>query len=115
MAESIVKFDEKGDGPARYTIFNYQKNDRNNGYDYQVSFFMLFLIFLNTRELMDCALLLIFLSIHITRYFEIKELILESFCVKRQGELVNKGWIQGKISKNLKSLFSDPKRYLRCV
>ena len=38
LAESIVKFDEKGDGPARYTIFNYQKNDRNNGYDYRVSF-----------------------------------------------------------------------------
>lgn len=39
LAESIVKFDEKGDGPARYTIFNYQKNDQNNGYDYRVSFF----------------------------------------------------------------------------
>ena len=40
LAESIVKFDEKGDGPARYTIYNYQKNDQNNGYDYRVSFFL---------------------------------------------------------------------------
>ena len=45
LAESIVKFDEKGDGPARYTIFNYQKNDRNNGYDYRVSFLGYFIDF----------------------------------------------------------------------
>ena len=37
MAESIVKFDEKGDGPARYTILNYQKNAETNGYDYKVN------------------------------------------------------------------------------
>ena len=37
LAESIVKFDEKGDGPARYTILNYQKNAETNGYDYKVS------------------------------------------------------------------------------
>ena len=37
MVESIVKFDEKGDGPARYTILNYQKNPESNGYDYKVS------------------------------------------------------------------------------
>ena len=43
LAESIVKFDEKGDGPARYTIFNYQKNDQNNKYDYRVSFLVIFL------------------------------------------------------------------------
>ena len=48
LAESIVKFDEKGDGPARYTIFNYQKNDQNNGYDYRVSFFRWF--FFNCEE-----------------------------------------------------------------
>ena len=32
-----MKFDEKGDGPARYTILNYQKNPETNGYDYKVS------------------------------------------------------------------------------
>ena len=32
-----MKFDEKGDGPARYTILNYQKNPESNGYDYKVS------------------------------------------------------------------------------
>ena len=36
MANSIVKFDEHGDGPARYTIYNYQKNTKGSGYDYQV-------------------------------------------------------------------------------
>ena len=38
-------------------------------------------------------------SIHKNRYFEIKELILEAFSMKRQGKLVYKGEIQGKISK----------------
>ena len=46
-------------------------------------------------------MLLIFLSIQITRYFEITELILKAFSVKSQGELVYKGRIQGKISKKL--------------
>ena len=36
IADSIVKFDESGDGLARYTIYNYQKNSHNNGYDYKV-------------------------------------------------------------------------------
>jgi hypothetical protein len=37
MANSTVKFDEKGDGLARYTIFNYQKKLEGAGYDYKVS------------------------------------------------------------------------------
>ena len=37
IADSIVKFDESGDGLARYTIYNYQKNSHNNGYDYKVN------------------------------------------------------------------------------
>ena len=36
MANSTVKFDEKGDGLARYTIFNYQKKLEGAGYDYKV-------------------------------------------------------------------------------
>ena len=36
IADSIVKFDKSGDGLARYTIYNYQKNSHNNGYDYKV-------------------------------------------------------------------------------
>lgn len=39
LAGSIVKFDEKGDGPARYTIYNYQKNSKNQGFDYKVKVF----------------------------------------------------------------------------
>jgi hypothetical protein len=34
-----VKFDEKGDGLARYTIFNYQKKLEGAGYDYKVTIF----------------------------------------------------------------------------
>ena len=37
MANSIVKFDEHGDGLARYTIYNYQKNTKGSGYDYKVN------------------------------------------------------------------------------
>ena len=37
MANSTVKFDEKGDGLARYTIFNYQKKLEGAGYDYKVN------------------------------------------------------------------------------
>ena len=33
MADSFVKFDEHGDGLARYTIYNYQKNTRGSGYE----------------------------------------------------------------------------------
>ena len=40
---------------------------------------------------------------------------MEAFSVKRQGELVYKGGTQGKISKNFKSLFLDPKHFLRQV
>ncbi len=36
IANSTVKFDEKGDGLARYTIFNYQKKLEGAGYDYKV-------------------------------------------------------------------------------
>ena len=36
IADSQVKFDSSGDGLARYTIYNYQKNSQNNGYDYKV-------------------------------------------------------------------------------
>ena len=36
MANSIVKFDEHGDGLARYTIFNYQRKTSGTGYDYKV-------------------------------------------------------------------------------
>ena len=36
MAKSTVKFDEKGDGPARYTIYNYQKNHADSTFDYKV-------------------------------------------------------------------------------
>jgi hypothetical protein len=36
IGKSIVKFDEKGDGPARYTIYNYQKNLADNTFDYKV-------------------------------------------------------------------------------
>lgn len=35
MAQSSVKFDENGDGIARYTIFNYQK-DENGRSDYKI-------------------------------------------------------------------------------
>ena len=35
VANSSVKFDEKGDGLARYTIYNYQKDEQNNT-DYKV-------------------------------------------------------------------------------
>ena len=38
MANSIVKFDEHGDGLARYTIYNYQKKTTGTGYDYKVTF-----------------------------------------------------------------------------
>ena len=38
LAESIVKFDEKGDGPARYTIYNYQRNHKTSSYDYRVGY-----------------------------------------------------------------------------
>ncbi len=37
IANSTVKFDEKGDGLARYTIFNYQKKLEGAGYDYKVT------------------------------------------------------------------------------
>lgn len=38
-AGSEVKFDEHGDGLARYEILNFRKNDPNvtNGFNYQVS------------------------------------------------------------------------------
>lgn len=36
MAKSRVKFDEKGDGLARYTIFNYQKSPADSSFDYKV-------------------------------------------------------------------------------
>ena len=36
MANSTVKFDEKGDGLARYTIYNYQRAS-NGKTDYRVS------------------------------------------------------------------------------
>ena len=42
MAKSTVKFDEKGDGLARYTIYNYQKNLADNSFDYKVSRFRFF-------------------------------------------------------------------------
>ena len=51
--------------------------------------------------LLDQALLLILLSIHITRYFEIKELILEAFSVKRQG---GSGLQGGDTRENIKVL-----------
>lgn len=35
IANSTVRFDEKGDGLARYTIYNYQKNSDNTT-DYKV-------------------------------------------------------------------------------
>ena len=38
MADSFVKFDEHGDGLARYTIYNYQKKTNGIGYDYKVRF-----------------------------------------------------------------------------
>ena len=41
MANSIVKFDEHGDGLARYTIFNYQRKTSGKGYDYKVGFLFL--------------------------------------------------------------------------
>ena len=37
VANSSVKFDEKGDGLARYTIYNYQKDEQNNT-DYKVKY-----------------------------------------------------------------------------
>ena len=37
IADSQVKFDSSGDGLARYTIYNYQKNSQSNGYDYKVT------------------------------------------------------------------------------
>ncbi len=53
IANSTVKFDEKGDGLARYTIFNYQKKLEGAGYDYKVTYFFdilfyqfIFLVFL---------------------------------------------------------------------
>ena len=36
MANSIVKFDEHGDGLARYNIYNYQRKANESGYDYKV-------------------------------------------------------------------------------
>ena len=36
VANSTVRFDEKGDGLARYTIYNYKKNPDNTT-DYKVS------------------------------------------------------------------------------
>lgn len=36
MAQSSVKFDENGDGMARYTIYNYQKNPVDGTFDYAV-------------------------------------------------------------------------------
>jgi hypothetical protein len=36
MANNIVKFDEKGDGLARYTIYNYQRSTTGKT-DYKVS------------------------------------------------------------------------------
>ena len=56
------------------------------------------------KGLWDQALHLILLSSHITRYFEIKELILEALSVKRQGGSGVQGEIQGKISKFCKTL-----------
>ena len=50
---------------------------------------------------MDQALLLIHLYIHITRYFEIKELIPEAFSVKRQGGF----GLQGGDTKNINVLY----------
>ena len=44
MANSTVQFDEKGDGLARYRIFNYQKKNGGSGYDYKVSFTLVILI-----------------------------------------------------------------------
>ena len=35
VANSTVRFDDKGDGLARYTIYNYQKDAENNT-DYKV-------------------------------------------------------------------------------
>jgi hypothetical protein len=36
VANSTVRFDEKGDGLARYTIYNYQKDEDSNTTDYKV-------------------------------------------------------------------------------
>ncbi len=41
MAKSRVKFDEKGDGLARYTIFNYQKSPADSSFDYKVKKYIL--------------------------------------------------------------------------
>ena len=46
--------------------------------------------------LVNYALVLIFLSTHITLYFEIKVLILEAFGVKRQGGWYTRGGYKGK-------------------
>ena len=35
MADSTVKFESNGDGPARYTIYNYQR-DKDGHMDYRV-------------------------------------------------------------------------------
>ena len=40
VANSSVKFDEKGDGLARYTIYNYQKDEQNNT-DYKVGYYLI--------------------------------------------------------------------------
>ena len=36
MANSSVKFDENGDGIPRYTIYNYQKRQTDNGTHYKI-------------------------------------------------------------------------------
>ena len=42
IANSTVRFDDKGDGLARYTIYNYQKDGDSNNSDYKVIFFIIF-------------------------------------------------------------------------
>ncbi len=37
MANSTVRFDENGDGIARYTIYNYKQNETTGNYDYEVN------------------------------------------------------------------------------
>ena len=36
VANQSVRFDDKGDGLARYTIYNYQKDENSNTSDYKV-------------------------------------------------------------------------------
>ncbi len=38
MANSTVRFDENGDGIARYTIYNYKQNETTGNYDYEVNY-----------------------------------------------------------------------------